>query len=214
MPIRRRDFLTSLGVASVTAALPLSSNAAPVSDTWDMTWVDHVKGKYRAVFDSPGFSDGGALFRAVFWARQYKEVYGTDPQDMSAVLVIRHEAIWLAMSDEYWKKYAIGKRNKLRESPKSAWYDRNPIASSSPGVPPELADVTIPKFIASGGIVLACNLAFRGVVDVVKKENKLQANEAETMARSYLLPGVLLQPSGVFAVLRGQEAGCHYILAS
>jgi intracellular sulfur oxidation DsrE/DsrF family protein len=34
------------------------------------------------------------------------------------------------------------------------------------------------------------------------------------MALKHLLPGVTLQPSGVFAVLRAQEAGCQYLLAS
>src|SRR5882724_13027262 len=108
MPIRRRDFLGSLGTASVAAVLPLSSAAAarpspaPATETWDMAWVDRLKGKYRAVFDSPGFSDGEGLFRAIFWTRDYKEVYGTDSKDMSAVLVVRHAGIWLAMNDEFW----------------------------------------------------------------------------------------------------------------
>ena len=218
MSIRRREFLGSLGTASVAAVLPLSSARAaasvpaPVTETWDMAWVDRVKGKYRAVFDSPGFSDGEALFRAVFWTRDYKEVYGTDAKDMSAVLVVRHQGICLAMNDEFWKKYEVGKKNKFKNG--KDWYDRNPVGSSSPGASPEFADVNIPKFIANGGTVLACHLAFKGCVALVQKQDKLMHDEAEKVARTYLIPGVILQPSGVFAVLRGQEAGCHYILAS
>ena len=216
MTIRRREFLGSLGTASVAAALPRTAAApvlAPVGDTWDMAWAERVKGKYRAVFDSPGFSNGEALFRAVCWSQDYKTVYGTNPQDMSAVLVIRHEGIWLAMNDAFWKKYPVGKSNKLKND-KGGWFDRNPIASTSPGAPPDFADMNIPKFISNGGIVLGCNLAFKGVVALVKKENKLQDAEAEKLARTYLIPGVILQPSGVFAVLHAQQAGCHYILAS
>jgi hypothetical protein len=29
-----------------------------------------------------------------------------------------------------------------------------------------------------------------------------------------MVPGVILQPSGVFAAVRAQEAGCHYVRAS
>ena len=83
MSIRRRDFLSSFGAASFAAALPLTKGemdalAAPpqAASPWDVTWVDRIKGKYRAVFDSPGFSDGAALFRSIIWARQYKEVFG------------------------------------------------------------------------------------------------------------------------------------------
>jgi len=218
MSIRRRDFLGSLGTASVAAALPLSAPTAataapaPVTEAWDMTWVERVKGKYRAVFDSPGFSDGEAVFRAVFWTRDYKEVYGTDSKDMSAVLVVRHQGIWLAMNDEFWKKYDVGKKNKFKGD--SGWLDRNPVGSAPPSAPPEFADANIPKFIANGGTVLACNLAFKGAVALVEKQDKLKHDEAEKRARTYLIPGVILQPSGVFGVLRGQEAGCHYILAS
>jgi intracellular sulfur oxidation DsrE/DsrF family protein len=44
--------------------------------------------------------------------------------------------------------------------------------------------------------------------------DKVSKEEAEKRARAQLLPGVILQPSGVFAVLRAQQAGCDYIKAS
>jgi intracellular sulfur oxidation DsrE/DsrF family protein len=34
------------------------------------------------------------------------------------------------------------------------------------------------------------------------------------MALHHVVPGVIPEPSGVFEVLRAQEAGCSYILAS
>ena len=34
------------------------------------------------------------------------------------------------------------------------------------------------------------------------------------MALQHVVPGVILQPSGVFATLRAQEAGCQYLLAT
>ena len=215
MSINRRDFLGTLGVGSMAAAIPAVPNEqpAPLNQTWDMSWVESVKGKYRAVFDSPAFSDGAGLFRAEFWRSEYKEVYGTPASDMSPVVVVRHEGIWLAMNDEFWKKYSVGKRQKFKNGETKQWYDRNPIATTAPGSPPEF-DVNVAKFISQGGVILACGLAFQGVVGVVAKQDKISKEEADKTARKYLLPGVILQPSGVFAVLRAQEAGCHYILAS
>ena len=40
------------------------------------------------------------------------------------------------------------------------------------------------------------------------------AAEARARAIAGIIPGVILQPSGVFAVIRAQEAGCVYIKAS
>src|SRR5579871_2830239 len=219
MPVTRRDFLTTFGAASATPFLLRSETAeaaalpsTAVNQAWDMSWVERVKGKYRAVFDSPGFSDGAGLFRAAIWKRQYKEVFGTTPADMTAVLVVRHQAIWLAVNDDFWRKYNVGKRQKFKDD-KKQWYDHNPIAVTPTGTPSEF-DVNISKFIAEGNIVLACNLAFGSVISLVRQEEKVPQEEAEKTARGYLLPGVILQPSGVFATLHAQEAGCRYILAS
>jgi hypothetical protein len=38
--------------------------------------------------------------------------------------------------------------------------------------------------------------------------------DARKQAIAALVPGVILQPSGVFAALRAQEAGCLYLRAS
>ncbi len=219
MTIHRREFLESIGAVSM-AALPLGgretrAEASPIADAWDVSWADRLKTKHLAVFDSPGFSEGAALFRATVWKNQYKDVYGTNPSDMTAVLVVRHEGIWLAMNDDFWRKYDIGKRKKFKDSETNRIYDRNPIASTAPGLPPQMAEMNVPKFIGNGGIVLACHLALTAyVVDLIKKEEKLKDDEAEALARKSMISGVNLQPSGVFAVLRAQEAGCHYILAS
>src|SRR5437588_8566316 len=199
MPINRRDFLGSFGAASIVAAVPTATHASappePLNETWDTTWVERVKGKYRAVFDSPSFSDGAALFRTAFWSRDYKDVYGTAAADMTAVLVVRHQGIWLAMNDEFWRKYSVGKRQKFKDSEKKQWYERNPIATAASGGP---IDVSISKFINDGNIVLACHLAFNEVIEVVRKESSSTKEDAEKTARCYILPGVILQPSGVF----------------
>ena len=62
--------------------------------------------------------------------------------------------------------------------------------------------------------MLACNLAFADCVSLVKAKDGLSDQDARTKALSLLVPGVILQPSGVFAAIRAQEAGCVYLRAS
>ena len=38
--------------------------------------------------------------------------------------------------------------------------------------------------------------------------------EARKQAIAFMVPGVILQPSGVFAALHAQDAGCKYLRAS
>ena len=225
MATQRRDFLGWLGGTSLFAlggapvalgapAAPRSGHPRPVDDTFDVSWADRVQGKFRAVFDSPEISEGAALFRAIIWCDEYKAVYGTARTEMSPVMVVRHEAIHLAMNDTYWKRFKIGKEVKLRTPEGKKWAEANPIRVSPPGAPEKFARYNLEAFIADGGIALACNLAFGDAVAKFQKEDKLDAAAARQRAIEHLVPGVILQPSGVFAVLRAQEAGCKYMMAS
>jgi hypothetical protein len=223
MPTPRRDFLGWLGASTLLAAagshrldaepIRRAPHTPPVTDKWDMSWMDRIQGKYRAVFDSPDVGEGGALFRAVMWRNQHKAVFGTEMADASAVLVIRHMAIPLAMNDAYWDRFNIGKETKLKDS-KGKWTRVNPIRVAGPDASAQYADYSLERLMAQGGIVLACNMAFQEVVYRFKKEDKLTREAAEARAKEHLIPGIILQPSGIFAALTAQEAGCHYILAS
>jgi hypothetical protein len=76
-----------------------------------------------------------------------------------------------------------------------------------------MADEVLTKVLATSS-VLACNLACQDIVEVIRPEAGGDAARARSMALRHLVPGIILQPSGVFAVNRAQEAGCHYFLAS
>src|SRR5579871_920137 len=137
MPTQRRDFLNWLGGSSLFAlgAMPVprtsmltadSAHPAPLDDKFDVSWAEKVQGKFRAVFDSPELSEGAARFRAMVWCDEYKSVYGTARSEMSPVLVVRHEAIHLAMNDTYWQRFKIGKEVKLKTPEGKKWAEANP----------------------------------------------------------------------------------------
>jgi len=225
----RREFLGWLGASTVLAATggsPLHAREpgqmpaagpgglVPVGSKWDVSWTDRIQGKHRAVFDSPEVSEGAALYRAVMWRDQYKEIYGTEPSEMSPVVVIRHLAIPLAMNDAYWERFSIGKEEKLKDPVTKKWYTVNPIRAAAPDTPPRWAAYNLEALMTSGGIVLACDLAFRMVVAKFREQGGLAQEQADAAAREHLIPGIILQPSGIFATLRAQQAGCSYILAS
>jgi len=43
---------------------------------------------------------------------------------------------------------------------------------------------------------------------------KLKLEDVQEEFRTGLVPGVILQPSGVYAVIRAQEAGCGVVKSS
>ncbi len=215
----RRDFLGRLAAGAAAAgglglgAGPLAAEAPfhPVSDKWDMSWQDRIHGKFRAVFDSPKIEDGGEIWRAAIWKSQVAEVYGVKDDEVTAVLVIRHEAIPLVMDDEFWARHKIGKKNKVKDPFTGKTSETNPIRSyaGNSTIPPEMAGASLEEFMKRGGIVLACNFAFGMMVGLEARADQDHAKEARQRALAHLVPGIILQPSGFFALLEAQRAGCH-----
>ena len=225
----RRRFLNWLGSTSLVsiAARPTmlhagavrhdgaeTGHAPPIAEAWDMSWTARVTGKYKAAFDSPEFAYGAAIFRAVAWCAQYKEVYGAERSEMSPVIILRHKGFHLAMNDEYWRIADVGKELEVRDERGKKWMKSNPVGPVPAGAPAIVMENSLPGFIAAGGIVLVCGWSFGGAVQSIRKAEQLEKAAAEARAKAMLLPGVILQPNGIFAALRAQEAGCSYVLAS
>lgn len=221
----RRDFLASAASTGLLAALPLDrslplhagerpENNAVAADDTDLSWVSRLRGKSRAVFDSPAVSEGGALFRAVLWRDQVNKAFGTPIEDVTPVVVFRHEAIPLVMNDAFWDHLGIGKDLNWKDPKTNKWSKVNPLASAPPDAKGRAKDFNIPAFVQSGGIVLACGLAFQQIVAQYGEKDKLSPEDARKRATENLIPGVIIQPSGFFAVLKAQDEGCKYMMGS
>jgi hypothetical protein len=135
---------------------------------------------------------------------------------MSAVLVLRHHGIALAMQQSFWDKYEVSKSNQVTHPITQQGTDRNPaLLSSKRGeVPADFDDVALDKYLSRGGIALACNLAFDDMIELVTKKDGGTPEAARKTALAGMVPGVVLQPSGVFAALHAQDVGCKYLRAS
>ncbi len=220
MSTPRRDFLGMMGagglfMAGGVPAPELSEEylSASLSSQYDMSWVKQVKGRHRAVFDAPEVSDGDGLWRAVTWRDQCKEVYGVDVSKVSSVLVLRHNAIHLIMDDSYWSRFEVGKELEWKAPRSEEWITRNPMGLRTPGADPARDIFNLQSFHETGGITLACDLAFRQVVAKYRQGTQLTRDDATAEARSHVLTGVTILPSGYFAVVAAQDAGCRYVWA-
>jgi hypothetical protein len=237
MTTARRTFLKQAGLgASALVSLPAVGAAAPRVDestarrkvrrlsgsndgeaqaiAWDTTWMQRVKGKHRAMFDVPLVELGYPVLRSGIWVEQVQEVFKVPASDITAVIVIRHDAIPLLMDHEYWSRYDAGEVFKVKdEDDKPLTF--NPVLTPPPGKqgsgPPRLS---LDKQLERGAIVLGCNLAFADVVESIQKKDKLSVTEARAIAMKHIVPGAIMQPSGVFANVAAQQVGCLFVEAS
>jgi len=222
MKADRRDFLETLaistlglGAASLIAPAELEAQG-PAGGHWDLSWTTRIKGKRRAVFDVTEIEDGYGVWRAIIWRKQYAAVFGVPESTLSTVVVIRHNAVPLALNQAYWDRYDVAAEWKVRDPATRQPTKRNPVCARTGAneLPAQFGDFTLEALIETGGIVLLCALAFRDSVEKIAQTEKVSADEADKRARSMILPGVIMQPSGVFAAVLAQENGCKYVQTS
>ncbi len=230
----RRIFLKTAGLSAAALAsagsvlhaaepttLPLNVVAEELeawqqarTETWDVSWTKKVTGKHKAMFDVPEIRDGVGILRAGIWGRQYTEVLKLAPGDLSTVIVIRHAAIPLAMNSAYWSTYGVGKELKVKDDKGKKWAMSNPmLTNASTDMQNSFSALLLDQQMEKGAIVLGCGLAFNQIVGTVAKQDKLPPAEARAKAKSFLIPGVILQPSGIFANVMAEEAGCAFVYA-
>lgn len=178
-----------------------------------MSWTKRLKGKHKLVLDAPEPSGGAPMLRANFLGTQYADVYGGSAADIARVLVLRHNAIHLAMNDGFWDRFKIGDKSGYKD-PDGKGYTRNPVRAQQAAFPEPFRGMSLEAFQQSGGIVLACDLALRFQAVPHHAAAGMTADEAYAAAKADMLPGIILQPSGIFAVAVAQEHGCQLVPAS
>jgi hypothetical protein len=223
----RREFITHVATAAAVmagtaCAAPLSAASVQGSSSlgsarsapFDDSWTRRVSAaKHKAVFDSPGIDDGLALTHATFFMQGFREQLGVGDADVVPVVVLRHFGTALALNDALWEKYALGERYKVKDPATGKDALRNPFLHVTKDDKDALVspEASLEGLLASGAVLLVCNkAAMRFAGQMAQKANR-DPDEVRAEIRAGIVPGMLLQPSGIYAALRAQDVGCSFI---
>ena len=218
--VDRRDFLGALmatGAVGLAGLAPFRLNAMQDEGAGKMTtpgfedWLNRIKGKHRQVFDSP-HNVGGMPFA---WVRVYmmtNQMVGAKEEDTQAVLVLRHDAIPLAMESSLWKKYNFSKVFHVVDEQTKKPIKENVFWQPKQGALP-LPGMGINELMSSGVLIGLCEMAITVYSTAVAQQMKLKPEEVKKEWIAGVLPGIQLVPSGVLAINRAQERGCSYCFA-
>lgn len=214
-PEKRRDFLAlaaTTAAAGIGAMLPVAGAAAATQASTEHTkWLDRITGKYRQVTDWPDLNNGMGLGYTLSYLITSPAGYGVPESELSAVLVIRHDTIPIALKDPMWAKYKLGALFRINDPDTNAPALRNPYYLK-PGALP-FPDAALQKLIDRGVIVMACNLAITFWSGVVAEKMGLKPEDVMKDWLDSVLPGITVLPSGVFACNAAQSRGCQYLFA-
>ncbi len=228
----RRDFLATIAASAASAAaaslVPFADADAADADAdappatsapfrFDDSWTARVKAaKHAMVFDGTEVGDGMMLTQPWIYRAGYREALGVTGSAVVPIVVLRHAAIPLAIDDALWAKYGIGALRGITDPTTKQPAERNPWSRTPAGtaVSPDLVamlgpetDPTVEGVIRSGGIVLACNLALGRVARGIAAKVGADAATIQAELRDGVVPGLIVQPSGVYAFGRAQEMG-------
>jgi hypothetical protein len=202
---KRRDFLAKMGVAAAAMTIDVDElRAASASNrsasSWDTSWIDRVESaKYRVVFNASEIADGAAMDYADTFMTHYKEVHGTADKDTRPVIVFRRLGTPMAFNDAMWDKYSLGEDAKVTDDATKAAATRNVFAPA------------IAKLQARGLVSLVCNVATDNWGRGIARKRSLPVEEVQKELKANFVPGAILVPSGIFALIRAQNAGCAYM---
>jgi intracellular sulfur oxidation DsrE/DsrF family protein len=210
----RRGFLGRLAAAAATvglsSAVPSRLAAETHNDDASMdealdAWFGKIKGKHRMVFDAPEPNGG----MAAVWPRVYlNTMAATYPGEATAVVIVRHAAIPLALNDAVWNKYSLGEMFMIKDGDAPA--KKNPYAKIT-NLP--LPGLGIQELMKDGVLVGACDVALTVYSSGAAQKMGMAPDVVKKEWVAGLFPGVQVVPSGVLGVARAQELGCAYCFA-
>jgi hypothetical protein len=116
----------------------------------------------------------------------------------------------MVFNDTIWAKYHLGDDTKLKDPATGEMAQRNPF--SRIGKDDKFAKLSSDDAIDSlqhrGIITLACNMAVQSRAHEFAKATGQDVDAVRKELVANLLPGIILQLNGVYAVTRAQDAGC------
>lgn len=234
-PTHRREFLGQVAASAIvlagaacatpmsaaqTAATPSPSQPGTTpASKWDDSWTTRLTSRHKAVFDSPEIAENATLgvSQATRYINGVHDALGAEAQ---TVVVIRHQSIPFAFNDAMWEKYGIGEQAKVKIG--DAWATKNPLSGPRPGRGGANANANnsanadrpqsnLAWLASHGHILLGCDLATRGYAQTLADKTKSTMQAVYDELKANLVTGMILQPNGVYAILRAQEAGCVYM---
>lgn len=216
----RRKFIGALALGATASTLGVLTNpiyaksakAIEIEFNDSEKWFKKIKGSHRIVYDGSTPHDGFPIIWNWAYYLSNNET-GTADKDMTAMTVLRHSALGLALEDRLWKKYNLGAVFNVTDNSTGKPSLRNPYYEPKDGDFPLPIIDGIKRLQERGAMFCVCDLATKVYSNAVAQQMNLDPAEVYEDWVSGILPGIQPVPSGVWALGRAQENGCGYIFA-
>jgi len=189
-----------------SASLAAAQTTSTPAQSWDLRWIDDLKGTHKQVFDladaNPA-SEPPPLRLPRNYLDAFRDVYNRQFPDLRTVVGITGRAFGVNASDRLWEKYALGERSKIIDPATNKPAVRNIFMDDS--------TLGVKALQARGTVFWQCNIALNNVAQQLASARQLPVAEVHADLVAGLNPGVRLVPSHVMAMGLVQERGVTYV---
>ena len=117
----------------------------------------------------------------------------------------------MGFNDTIWEKYKVGEEEKVIDPDTKVSATRNIFWKARDGASAMAVASSISALQQRGLVCLVCNRATMGWAGQIAEKTQQKKADVYAELRANLIPGAYLVPSGIFALVRAQNAGCAYL---
>jgi hypothetical protein len=206
-PRSRRSFMSLLSwVTGLTAMTAEAAQSPAPAQSWDLRWIDDLKGQHKQVYDMADTDPAGEpppLRLPRNYMDSCRDVFKLEFPEIRTVIGISGRSFPVNASDRLWAKYDLGERSKIVDPVTKQPAVRNIFLDD-----PTLG---VKALQARGTVFWQCAIALNNVATQLANARKLPVDEVRADLTAGLNPGVRLVPSHVFALGLVQERGVTYV---
>jgi intracellular sulfur oxidation DsrE/DsrF family protein len=115
----------------------------------------------------------------------------------------------LALGDIIWDKYALGEELKINDRTTGQPARRNPYYKAKPSG--DSSDTSLERLHSRGTVFLLCNIAMNNWSKRHAEAAGRPVDEVVEEVRANLVPGTIVVPSGIYALIHAQNIGCAFM---
>jgi len=204
----RTGFLAAgLGGAMLAAAAP----AAALTGLHDLEGVLHRSTRHKQVIAAVKIDQGTPLRHAVNALNAFEYAYGEGPGSLHVACVLYGPALFFAANDRLWGDYHLfDVLNQAQDGlPLMLHTPENPFLR--PVASARRDDASVETLMLRGVTFLVCNNALTAITrTIAQNQHADERGVYEDFLRN-LVPGALVVPAGVAAIILAQEAGYTFL---
>lgn len=219
--VPRRTFLHALGTSGAAFALGEVPESVPQRlPSWDLGWVERVRrATDRAVFDWPGAEDPADPITMQLAARYLDgcaAVYALRSYRVQVVLNIRTRGVAAALNDRAWEQFGLEAEYQIKDPSTGVVAVRNPYwrtagANGNEITNTTLVPATLDELVGRGAVILVCDFALGHLAERLSRAAGVAKAAVHDQLLEAFVPGAYAVPSGIFWLVRAQNAGCGLV---